>query len=283
MNMEKNCIKCCEPIKNLNMVKCHLCDNTVHIKCLGWIRANLDFVNGQTNLLFFCNDCMQSIENIKVNNSSNSIVAVVSSVADSMNRCMDDVKTELGKINTFFGSISDQLLANSKPALPSSNRRNKRPRIVSPNETPRRPSAFSDLMGGTKTTESCSKLVDTVPKPAEKCWIYLSRIAPHVTEDDISALVKECVPDAQPIVRKLVRKDADIRTFAFISFKVGIDLQLKDIALDAKNWPKGIYFRQFEERNSLQDFWGPKAPKFPRTVHTGPPLASDNASITPLN
>ena len=281
--MEKNCFKCCESIKNLNMIKCHLCDCMAHTKCIGWVRANLDFVNGQSNLLWLCNDCMHSVENLKANNSSDVAVAAITSVAESITCCMNDVRNELGQINTFIGSISDKFLASVTPANPLAARRNKRPRVVSPTETPRRPKILSDLMGGTKSAENCSNLVDTVPQPTEKCWIYLSRIAPHVTEDEITALIKECVPAAQPVVRKLVKKDADIRSFAFISFKVGIDIQLKEVALDAKNWPKGIYFRLFEERNSAKDFWGPNAPKLPRTIHGIQPTASDSTHATTLN
>lgn len=262
--MEKCCYECNEPITNLNFIKCHLCDGMAHMKCFGWARSNLDFVNGQTNLLWFCTNCLKSLEDIKANKSPDRTVAVLSSVAESINCCMNEVKTELGQINAFIGTISEKLLTNTTPAILSNNQRNaKRPRVVSPNDTPKRPRGFSSLISGTKAAENFPKLVDTVPQPTAKFWIYLSRIAPHVSDNEITALVQECVPGAQPIVKKLVRKDADLNSFAFISFKVGIDLQFKDIALDASNWPTGIYFRQFEERNSSKVFWDPKVLKFP--------------------
>lgn len=177
---------------------------------------------------------------------------------------MNDVRKELGQINEFIGSISDKLLTNVTPSIPD-NRNNKRPRVTSPDDTPKQPIAPLSLTVGTKAVENFPRIVDTVPEPTEKIWIYLSRIASHVSDEDVSALFQECLPGTQPIVKKLVKKDADLKSFAFISFKVGVDHAFKDAALDAGNWPKGIYFRQFEERNSSKVFWVPKAGN-PRNV-----------------
>lgn len=277
--MEINCYDCTQPITNLNLIKCHLCERAAHTKCFGWSRSNLDFANGQTNLLWFCTDCLKLVENLKSPNASDTAAAaVMSSVADSVNSCMNEVKNELGQITAFIGSITDKLLVNTTPVVSSVNRRTKRPRVVSPNDTPQRPKSFANLICGTRATENFPKLVDTVPKPAEKFWLYLSRIAPHVSEDEIAALVQSCIPGAQPIVKKLIRKDADVKSFAFISFKIGLDLHLKNTALDASNWPKGIYFRPFEERNRSMDFWEPYS-KFPRTTLSVPAQALN----TPMN
>ncbi|XP_055543295.1 uncharacterized protein LOC129728854 [Wyeomyia smithii] len=278
--MDKNCYECSQPITNLNLIKCHLCDSVAHMKCFGWARSNLDFVNGQPNLLWFCADCLKSIENLKTKHSSDTAIDTTSAFANSITCCMNEVKKELGQINAFIGSISDKLLTNTTPVMLSANRSSKRPRVISPSDTPKRPRGFSGLLSGTKAVENFPSLVETVPQPTTKFWIYLSRIAPHVSEDEIAALVRDCVSDIQPVVKKLVRKDADVKSLAFISFKVGIDLQLKDAALDANNWPKGIYFRQFEERNASSDFWKPKASKFPRTVPSQP---ATSPHLVPLN
>lgn len=49
--------------------------------------------------------------------------------------------------------------------------------------------------------------------------------------------MKKCLNTNAIDVRKLVRKDADLEQLAFISFKIGVDLKLKDLALDPATWP----------------------------------------------
>lgn len=54
--------------------------------------------------------------------------------------------------------------------------------------------------------------VETVAKPPEKSWFYLSKNGGHVSEDQLSELVKICLSTKTDIdVRKLVRKDADLK------------------------------------------------------------------------
>lgn len=256
--MEKYCCECAEPIKNLNLIKCHLCDHVAHIKCFGWARSNLDFVNSQSNLLWFCADCMKSVEQLKSPIATDLNNAVISSVSDVINGCMNGIKEELGQTNTLIKAVADKLLTISTPAMSSNYRSNKRPRLNSPIETPKHAKSTSKLFGGTRSVGNITEAVETVPKPAEKFWIYLSRIAPHVSEEQVAALVDKCIPGAQAIVRKLIKKGADLKSFAFVSFKVGVELNVKEQSLDPSTWPTGIYFRAFEERRSgFQDFWVP--------------------------
>ena len=66
IQMDRNCSECSEPIENLNLIKCYLCERAAHMKSFGWARSNLDFVNGQANLLWFCANCIKSVELFKV-------------------------------------------------------------------------------------------------------------------------------------------------------------------------------------------------------------------------
>lgn len=36
----------------------------------------------------------------------------------------------------------------------------------------------------------------------------------------------------------------------FISYKIGIDAKLRDVALKSDTWPKGLLFREFEDNGS---------------------------------
>lgn len=63
-------------------------------------------------------------------------------------------------------------------------------------------------------------------------------------------------------VRKLVKKDADLSSMRFISFKIGVDEKCREEALSADTWPDGFYFREFvnyQDKKSGQGF--PKTPR----------------------
>ena len=262
--MDSSCVQCSKSVKSLDFIKCHFCEHTAHTKCIGWTRANLDFVNNQSpNLSWFCNDCVSALDQLKARNSSLTTVNLVSTVSDCVNDCLKEFKLELDKTNCALQALSDQFNTSSA-AKPASNRlTGKRPRDTGYKTTPSgRPT--SALLGGTRKVSDAVKVVDTVPKPVDKFWLYLSRIAPHVTEEDVAAMVQECVTGSEPVVKKLVKKDADLSSFAFVSFKVGVDRELKDNALDPSIWPNGIFFREFDDRRKKEDFWKPKAPKVPR-------------------
>lgn len=208
---------------------------------------------------------------------------VVAAATDAFRTTLDELKFELKETKELTRSLADKQqsldsVGRTRTAWPSL----KRPRVVASKDTPKaRPD--SKLVGGTKSVEIGSSVVETVAKPPEKFWLYLSRIARHVTEDDISGLVKNCLQTEQPIdVRKLVRKGADLKQFAFISFKVGVDMALKDTALDPAVWPKGIFFREFENLQIERDFWGPT--KLPRIDVGTPsmPISSPAFEVTPM-
>lgn len=85
----------------------------------------------------------------------------------------------------------------------------------------------------------------------DKFWLYLSRIRPDTTDNVISAIAKECLETTMdPEVVRLVPKGVDTSGLSFISFKVGLDPVLKNVALDPSTWPDGILFREFEEYGS---------------------------------
>lgn len=231
----------------------------------------MDFINDQQNLLWFCDNCIVKLESFK-NNPVQTTVDVVTALSESINESLAELKNDVLETKELTKSLVDNNKKIDSSGLsrirpwPST----KRLRETAPRNTPTsRPDV--NLIGGTRSVEKGSLTVDTVAKQPEKFWIYLSRIAPHVNEDDISELVKNCLQiDNQVDVRKLVRKDADLKQFAFISFKVGIDKELKHTALDPSIWPKGIFFREFENLRSERDFWGPS--KVPRLDNGLPSL-----------
>lgn len=240
----------------------------------------MDFVNEQKNVFWLCDKCIDQFNAIKLPSSPSEIVSGVSEmIKDSLMELKSDLQETKALTQALAGKIKSTDNAGSnqaRSAWPSI----KRSRYIAEKETPKsRPD--SKLVVGTKSVEKDNLTVDTVAKPPEKFWLYLSRIAPHVNEADILELVKNSLNTQELIdVRKLVRKGADLKQFAFISFKVGLDLKLKDAALDPSVWPKGIYFREFENMTSERDFWGPT--KIPR-MEDATPTASGTPMIVSLS
>ena len=279
--MASTCIKCSQNVKSLEFVKCNLCDRLVHMKCIGWARSNLDFLNGHANLLWFCDGCLPTLDQLKNKGATPSTETIASAVSDCIEISLKNFKLELDKTNSLIATISEKMQTNSAITLSAQRPGNKRPRGSVDMVTPKR-STTPALLGGTRQVANNSNIVATVPKPTPKFWIYLSRIAPQVSEDEVASMVRECLDDSDPIVEKLVKKDSDLSSFAFVSFKVGVSQELREKALDPSIWPKGIFFRVFDDNRTSQNFWRPRAPKVPR-IDQLPPPQTPVTSVTPIS
>ena len=131
-------------------------------------------------------------------------------------------------------------------------------------------------MEGTSNSVSPSHGVTTVPLPTEKFWIYLSRISPDVTADQIVALANNRLGTSGAEAFRLVAKGRDVSTLSFISFKVSVDAELKAKALSASTWPSGILYREFKDERG--NFWKPQ-----KTVATPQPVPEDDLPSCPLS
>ena len=109
------------------------------------------------------------------------------------------------------------------------------------------------------TSESLSpSLGNFAAAPSQKFWLYLSRISRDVTTEQVRALASRRLgTDAIDVVR-LVGKGRDINTLSFISFKIGFDASFKAQALSSSTWPKGIYYREFQDNRNSTNFWKPQ-------------------------
>ena len=85
-------------------------------------------------------------------------------------------------------------------------------------------------------------------------WIYVSRLSPSTSLEyvykhfmDILNMRKNDIS-----VIRLVPKDKDLKTFSFISFKIGCSLNCFDKVMCSEKWPVGIVVKEFVEiKNSL--------------------------------
>lgn len=114
-----------------------------------------------------------------------------------------------------------------------------------------------ELMCGTGNSLSPSTDNFTVPAPSQKFWIYLSRISRDVTADQVRELARQRLGTDDVEAVRLVANGRDISTLSFISFKIGINPELKAKALSTSTWPKGMLFREFRDNKAAANFWKP--------------------------
>lgn len=185
-------------------------------------------------------------------------------MANMKSEIMDELKAE---IRTNFAK-----LINSSSCTPKSSRRvgidprlttSRRLFSVTAKPVPNKPPS---LLHGTGSTPSPSIGISTVPQAQPKFWLYLSRIAKEVTADQICALAKKRLGTEDVHVVRLVAKGRDISTLTYVSFKIGVNMDLRIKALSTSTWPKGMLYREFCDNRSNQNFWRPT----PTAVHNDP-------------
>lgn len=165
-----------------------------------------------------------------------------------------DENSPLASLTEAIGNLQKEIKQLSKPASSGISPAVWRwPQIetVRAAKRPRGPDfaqTVSECRTGSKQVGQNVISVPTTAKPETKFWLYLSRIRPDVTNEEMSAMVRANLELTQdPEVVKLVAKGADITNMSFISFKIGLDPALKPIALDPLSWPEGLMFREFED------------------------------------
>ena len=113
------------------------------------------------------------------------------------------------------------------------------------------------ILHGTGSTPSPSLEIATVPAVQQKFWLYVSRVARDVSADQMCAYVKKRLGTNDIQVTRLVAKGRDKSSLSFISFKIGMDTNLKSKALSTSTWPKGIVYREFSDNRVSENFWRP--------------------------
>lgn len=285
------CKGCSLPVAGDSLYTCSgLCKCDFHFTCLGVSRAvALELKRQDSPLLWMCQDCRSGS------------TSGWESIRDLITNTMAEMKRELGE------SLA-RLTLPPGPSRASSSTRRQHParppatttsglastdgthtptragEPVATNTAKRRLVARSPpdsdpaprIIHGTATIQDPSVQLTVPPR----FWLYLTNIAPSVSDDVVDRLVKQQLGSDDVIIRKLVKRDRVLSTATFISFKVGMSLQLRDKALSPSTWPQGVGFREFE------DYGAPVEPEIFRVAPppaTAPPiLKAPLPSITAL-
>lgn len=84
------------------------------------------------------------------------------------------------------------------------------------------------------------------PKPEKAVWI--SRLHRETSEEELALYIKNSIgiTSADITVRKLVKKDRDISTYSFVSFRVTCSASNFATLMDPTCWPSSSQIREFE-------------------------------------
>lgn len=301
----------CKPsfIKSSSTVKCIGCRDPFHLQCYGIDKpSSVIFVN--KNVVFLCDACLTSgtyvpspkrklasqtdcvvTQDINSSNLVTPSKAVTGTTVDPLKQLQESVDRIISevslnsntlqvihtKINNLNNTEQSSVMTTHAPRSyasvlsrnvnGSTGRSNisvvaRRDSIPSPKITPAIKGASSATIGKPLT-----------PRPPPKKSIWISQLHRDTTEDDITKYVKSIVKSsAEFTVRKLVKKDREISSYSFVSFRVTCSLELFELLMNAELWPASVNIREFEQSSnkngiSLHEF----LPKLHGTTDTDIP------------
>lgn len=253
------------------------CDRMVHMKCTSkqLNKPFLKIVLENPNLMWMCDECAKLMKMARFKSAVSSFGEAINAITERQESVHAEIRKELEKQGQQIAQLSKRMTP-SAPIILESGNSSRQPPLKRRRDEDLPPS--KPLVGGTKIVADVSVL--TVPEPVELFWLYLSRIHPSVKPEVVEKLAKECLQCDDPIkVVPLVKRGTDISRWSFISYKIGIDPKLRENALNADSWPKGILFREFED-NSSKNLWLPRV-QTPTIVVS--PESGTSQFLTPLS
>lgn len=261
--MHSTCHSCANTITDLHVTCRGFCNEIFHPNCCGINSPILDEVMNNIQLFWMCKTCSKLMNDIRTRQAIR--VAYESgqeNVLSAHNEIVESLKQEIlielkNEIKSNFSKlINSSSLTPKTSKFSTSAIISTRPRRLfgkpSSNKSPPPP-----LMFGTSESLSPSLGNFAAAAPSPKFWLYLSRISRDVTIEQMRALVSHRLGTKDVDVVRLVAKGRDISTLAFISFKIGLNVGVKTKALSSSTWPKGIYYREFQDNRTNTNFWKP--------------------------
>lgn len=178
---------------------------------------------------------------------------------ETMNDTISQQKLAVGE-SIKIGNENISLLKKSLKNTPNSNRKksyadaakeglrkaaaNETPRSTKPTHSTRStkpviPGTSSNVIGKPLSPKQLKRndRPKAPPKPEKAIWI--SRIHRETTEEELAAYIKESIgiTPGDFDVRKLVKKDRDISTYSFVSFRITCSSTNFNILMDPRHWP----------------------------------------------
>lgn len=244
------CDRCAKTVKNSDdFIECMgFCDQVCHARCANLNGPFVKILREKSNLFWMCDECVKLMKFTRFKSAVASLGSVISSLMGNQINCISELKDEIVKNNKQVAQLADRVITTTPLPTRFSDRPSKRRRGEL--ETPNKPAC------GARAVSHIEPLLAD-PKP-NLFWIYLSRFHPTVNADVVEKLAREGLKTCDTVkVVSLVKKGVDPKTLNFISYKVGVPLEFKDVALSPDTWPQGIMFREFENSQAKSAVWLP--------------------------
>lgn len=243
------CCACTGELDKAEEIVCKgFCRSTFHLKCAQQPDTIRDAAANCSQVFWMCVECTKMMENATFCHAISSTNKAMEVMNAEHNKALTELRQEMeqntAKINTILRQLPTAVQQKTGGARSISNSNNrKRPRIDEEDVQ-----SESVVTVGTKEIDPDVNIPLAEKKMNEnKFWLYLSGFNPQASEDDVRGLVQRNLNTTDTIeVRKLVPKGKNLEELTFVSFKVGVGLQLKDLALLTSTWQKGITFREFD-------------------------------------
>ncbi|XP_055589245.1 uncharacterized protein LOC129741530 [Uranotaenia lowii] len=276
--MKPRCGKCDKDILNIEPAQCSCCEKYFHVQqeCCDANRSSIQQLFSTNKALWLCVDCRKLFANRTLHAFLEETIRRPPDELAELRKKVDELSDLVVALQKQIGENHDVVTAKldrppnaNWPQLPSGTPSNtdkrsramrSRKRRCGPNGEPvevesvPRPS----ISNGTSNID-LSDLLLTCPiaaaVPPPKCWVYLSGFNPKITNDDVVKIAKRCLNTTNEIEAfRLVPKNVDDSRYSFVSYKIGVDMALKDKALLLSSWPQSIKVREFVElsKNDLR-------------------------------
>lgn len=212
-----------------------------------------------------CPPCSVSISTIDVSDVAIDPIKRLQSSVDLILSKIDSNASVLNKIDAKVTDIdgSRSVLMNAAPVVPSFANVLRKGIKATPKRVTITQSSGSNTSQQQLTSNSqkpnlpgmAGKLSTVIGKPLSpkappKKSIWISRLHRDTVESDIATYVNGilgAIPtDNQISIRKLVKKDRELSSYSFVSFRITCTLDLFTALLDADKWPSSVEIREFE-------------------------------------
>ena len=288
LRMAKVCEKCPSDFSDAEItVKCNgFCSSEVCLLCAGLTTEICSAMGRNRHLIWVCLACRNLLANARFSNAMVSVNTVNDNLVSSL-------KTELH--DSILAEIRNEIRTNLKELstglVPQSGRREtvnakrRRQDISTPQlaassskSLEERPTAPTRVVNKICVVGTCDAMDDLiavkhVEEDTSLFWLYLSE--ERVSEERITHLAQTQLNTEVLKVSKLVAKSKDIGSYSFVSFKVGMSLDLRSKALSTETWPAGIKFREWTDYDkstvkSRERFFGQCSRTTSQSVHNRP-------------
>lgn len=195
----------------------------------------------------------------KIETNTATIAGLKTSV-DSMNDTISEQKTtvrESIKLNSEnYSSIKQSYAEMLRDSIKNSG--NQTPKTTRPFRTqkpthtktpkPNKPTLKGTSQKVIGKPPSPNKIRSNVPPKHDKA-VWISRLHRDTTEDEMASYIKDSIGITsvdQCQIRKLVKKDRDLSTYSFVSFKIACPENIYNTLMDAEKWPSYCQIREFD-------------------------------------